>query len=160
MPKAKRTAGKDKGKQPMPMSKRTSDKSETEEMETTIVEQQTTQKGVVTEEQDEQIASFIESHPAFCGKNKVATVTRPAAGILQLPHRDLKRTRYYVGPHRGHYKTSSEHMPGIYRRPINDDGKICISRPPSARRATPGHLQGSAKATFNCDHDSRCPSDS
>ncbi|XP_019639615.1 PREDICTED: uncharacterized protein LOC109481473 [Branchiostoma belcheri] len=73
MPKAKRTAGKDKGKQPMPMSKRTrqraeessaSDKSETEEMKTTLVEQQTTQKGV-TEEQDEQIASFIESHPAF-----------------------------------------------------------------------------------------------
>ncbi|KAI8510694.1 hypothetical protein Bbelb_116100 [Branchiostoma belcheri] len=158
MPKAKRTAGKDKGKQPMPRSKRTSDKSETEEMKTTIVEQQTTQKGVVTEEQDEQIASFIESQPAFCGKKKVSTVTSwQAAGILQLPHRDLKRTRYHMP---GHYKTSSEHLPGIYRRPINDDGKICISRPPSARRATPGHLQGSAKATFNCDHDSRCPPDS
>ncbi|KAI8517519.1 hypothetical protein Bbelb_035360 [Branchiostoma belcheri] len=43
----------------------------------------------------------------------------------------------------GHYKTSSEHLLGIYRRPINDDGKICISRPPSARRANPGQLQGS-----------------
>ncbi|KAI8484263.1 hypothetical protein Bbelb_380480 [Branchiostoma belcheri] len=86
---------------------------------------------------------------------------RQSTGTNLLRHRPDKQNKgdvYFV--RWGHYKTSSEHLPGIYRRPINDDGKICISRPPSARRATPGHLQGSVKATFNCDHNSRCPPDS
>ncbi|XP_066271169.1 uncharacterized protein [Branchiostoma lanceolatum] len=78
MPKGpKKTGEKGKGKQPLPISTRTrqteredaiqsaeSDKSDAEGGRTTRPEQ-TTPKSTITEEQDEQIASFVESHPAF-----------------------------------------------------------------------------------------------
>ncbi|KAI8481900.1 hypothetical protein Bbelb_403450 [Branchiostoma belcheri] len=45
---------------------------------------------------------------------------------------------------RGHYKTSSEHLPGT-----------CLIAPAGGRPMRDPGLQGSVKATFNCDHDSR-----
>ncbi|KAI8489003.1 Amyloid protein-binding protein 2, partial [Branchiostoma belcheri] len=61
-----------------------------------------------------------------------------SAWTLQLPHRDVRSTRYPVRLHRDHYKTSSEDLPGTCRRPTNEGAR--------------GRLQGSVKATFNCDH--------
>ncbi|KAI8484852.1 hypothetical protein Bbelb_374490 [Branchiostoma belcheri] len=68
-----------------------------------------------------------------------------SVGTLQLPHRDVRITRFPVGLHRDHYKTSSENLPGTCWGKTNEGAQ----RP----------LQGSVKATFNFDHDSRCPAD-
>ncbi|XP_066302739.1 polycystin family receptor for egg jelly-like [Branchiostoma lanceolatum] len=55
--------------------------------------------------------SLPDARPSFAGHS---------AGSPQLPHIDVKSTRYLVEPRRGHYKTPSEQLTGSYRRPTNE----------------------------------------